>query len=232
MPPFYSQFERQAISDAVEIAGLRPLGLINDGAAIAVNYAMTRSFPTPEHHIIYDAGASSTSATLVTFSTSTSNTTKAESTIIEVKGIGYDALLGGTELDRRLRDILVSKFSPGGGRDIRTDPKGMSKLWKEAGRVKSVLSVNTEASSSIESLAWDVDFKTRVSRAEFEEACADLVPRFAQPIVDALAQSKLTLDDISSLVLAGGASRTPMIQAAIVSVVGECVRQILFVSFR
>ncbi|EJD41107.1 HSP70-domain-containing protein [Auricularia subglabra TFB-10046 SS5] len=223
VPAFYSQFERQAISDAIEIAGLRPAGLVNDGAAIAVNYAMTRSFPSVEHHIIYDAGASTTTATLVSFRTVDANSTatKSESTIIEVKGLGYDELLGGTELDRRLREILADKFEATHKRSLRNDPKAMAKLWKEAGRVKTVLSVNNDARASIESLAFDLDFKSSVSRAEFETACDDLHSRFSQPLLDALAQSKLTLDDITSVILAGGASRTPMIQAAIAKVVGE-----------
>ena len=57
VPPFFTQFERDALADAVEIAGLKLLALINDGTAVAVNYAMTRTFTEPERHIIYDAGA-------------------------------------------------------------------------------------------------------------------------------------------------------------------------------
>ncbi|KAH9998716.1 hypothetical protein BJV77DRAFT_1064706 [Russula vinacea] len=56
VPAFFSQFERDAIADAIELAGLRLLALVNDGAAIVVNYAMTRQFPEPERHIVYDAG--------------------------------------------------------------------------------------------------------------------------------------------------------------------------------
>jgi len=138
VPPWYSQFERRALSDALEIAGMKTLGLINDGAAIAVNYAMTRSFPETEHHIIYDAGSASTSATLVSFTTTSDNKTKAESTLIEVRGVGFDTLLGGAELDRRIRDILVEKFDASPkvaslGKSVKSDPKGMAKLWKEAG---------------------------------------------------------------------------------------------------
>ena len=67
VPAFFSQFERDAIADAIELAGLRLLALVNDGAAIVVNYAMTRQFPEPERHIVYDAGTASTHATVVTF---------------------------------------------------------------------------------------------------------------------------------------------------------------------
>ncbi|KII90116.1 hypothetical protein PLICRDRAFT_174899 [Plicaturopsis crispa FD-325 SS-3] len=214
VPPFYTQFERDAVADAIEIAGLRTLALINDGTAVAVNYAMTRNFPTPEHHIIYDAGASSIRATVVSFASTTG-------TQISVAGVGYDRQTGGTELDRRLRNILIEDFNAKHKRDVRTDKRGMTKLWKEAGRVKAILSANTDAVSTVESVAWDIDFKTKVSRAKFENACSDLKGRFSQPIADALAHAGLTLNDITSVILTGGSSRTPMIQSAVRSYVGN-----------
>ena len=155
VPPYFTQFERDALADAVEIAGLRLLTLINDGTAVAINYAMTRSFPETERHIIYDAGASSTRATIVTFSTDSGdakgNSAK-DTTSVTVNGIGYDRVVGGTEIDRRLREILIADFSKRYGRDIRSDPKAMAKLWKEAGRVKAILSANSEAMATVSHL--------------------------------------------------------------------------------
>ena len=152
VPPFYAQFERDAIADAVELAGLRLLALVNDGAAVAVNYAMTRQFAAdaPERHIVYDAGAASTRATVVTFSAQNQGTAKRDpGTLITVNGVGYDRLAGGTELDRRLREILVENFEHKHGVAIREDPKAMMKLWKEADRLKAILSANTEASARV-----------------------------------------------------------------------------------
>ncbi|KAI3608795.1 hsp70 family chaperone lhs1 [Moniliophthora roreri] len=219
VPPYYTQFERDAVADAIEISGLRTLALVHDGTAVAVNYAMTRSFPTPEYHVIYDAGASSIRATVVQLSTD--HKTTPPGTQIVTKGVGYDRKVGGTELDRRLREILADAFIGKHHKDIRKDRRGMTKLWKEAGRVKAILSANTEAMSTVESLAFDIDFKSKVTRAQFEAACEDLKPRYAQPILDALAQAGLTLDNITSVIYTGGATRTPMIQAAVKAVVGE-----------
>ena len=146
VPAFFSQFERDAIADAVELAGLRLLALMNDGAAVAVNYAMTRQFPQPERHIVYDAGAASTRATVVTFS---SQGKKQDTTLITTNGIGYDRFAGGTELNRRLREILVEEFEHKHGVRIRDDPKAMMKLWKESERLRGILSANTEASSRV-----------------------------------------------------------------------------------
>ncbi|KAG6369740.1 Hsp70 protein-domain-containing protein [Boletus reticuloceps] len=222
VPPHYTQFERDAIVDAVEIAGMKTLMLINDGTAVAVNYAMTRTFSsTPEYHIIYDAGASSTRATLVSFAAVEDPKTKAPYTQISVLGVGFDRSTSGTDLGRRMRDILVERFFSQHKQDIRRDNRGMAKLWQEASRVKTILSANTEATSTVESVAFDLDFKTKVTREQFERACSDLRSRFAKPIHDAVASAGLNLDQISSVILTGGNSRTPMVQAAIKAAVGE-----------
>ncbi|KIY68804.1 actin-like ATPase domain-containing protein [Cylindrobasidium torrendii FP15055 ss-10] len=216
VPPHFTQFERDAIVDAIEISGLRTLALINDGAAVAVNYAMTRNFPEEEYHIIYDAGASAIRATVVSFLTN-----DAGQTAIQVHGVGFDRSVGGTELDRRLREILADDFNAKHKRDIRKDKRGMAKLWKEAGRVKAILSANNDAISNVESVAWDIDFKTKVSRKALEAASSDLQSKFAQPIFKALINAGLSLDQISSVIFTGGATRTPMIQTAVKKAVGE-----------
>jgi len=154
VPPFYSQFERDAVADAIEIAGLRTLALVNDGTAVAVNYAMTRTFPTSEYHIIYDAGASSIRATLVSFSSDATAKDDASGTQISVEAVGYDRMTGGNELDRRLREMLITNFQSKHKRDIRGDKKGMAKLWKEAGRVKAILSANSDAVATVRYHTW------------------------------------------------------------------------------
>lgn len=185
VPPYFSQFERDAIVDSIEIAGLKTLALINDGTAVAVNYAMTRTFPRPEYHIIYDAGASGIRATVASFTTTTDPKTSVAGTHINVAGIGYDRTVGGTELDRRMRQILLDAFKTG---DV--DERVMAKLWKEAQRVKAILSANTETTSHLE---WDTDFKAKITRAEFEKRCEDLKDQFVKPIRDALTMAGLTL---------------------------------------
>jgi hypoxia up-regulated 1 len=145
VPPFYSQAERDAVADAIEISGLRTLALINDGTAVAINYAMTRSFPTPEYHVIYDAGASAIRATVASFVTTEGKTRDKDSTQITVVGVGFDRNTGGIELDRRLRDLLADDFARKHGRDLRRDKRGMARLWKETSRVKAILSANSES---------------------------------------------------------------------------------------
>ncbi|KAG8842725.1 lumenal Hsp70 protein [Serendipita sp. 405] len=97
----------------------------------------------------------------------------------------------------------------------------MAKLWKEANRVKTILSANAESRVTIESFLDDIDFRTSIGRSEFEDACQDLVARFAQPIWDAIASAEFKPSDISSIIMAGGISRVPMVQSAIKAAFGE-----------
>lgn len=223
VPPYFTQFERDAVVDSLEIAGLRLTALINDGSAVALNYAMTRSFSEKkEWHIIYDAGAGGIRATVVSFeSLKVTGKKGKEGTKISVVGVGFDRSAGGIELDRRLRDMLALDFEAKHGRTITGDTRGMSRLWKEAARIKAILSANTEAFASVESIAFDLDFKAKVTRSAFEAACSDLHPKFAQPILDAVLNAGVTIDDITSVILTGGHSRTPMVQTAVKAVVGD-----------
>ncbi|PPR02281.1 hypothetical protein CVT24_011619 [Panaeolus cyanescens] len=221
VPPYFSQFERDAIADAIEISGLKTLALINDGTSTAVNYAMTRTFNTPEYHVIYDAGASGIRATVASFTTTQESKSVGAATHIAVAGVGYERNIGGTEMDLRLRELLVKAFNKKAGKDVRADKRGMAKLWKETQRIKAILSANTEVIASVESVAWDVDFKQKFTRAEFEEACQDLKSHYALPIQNALNNAGLTMDNVTSIILTGGVSRVPMVQAALKAAYGE-----------
>ncbi|KAH7910567.1 hypothetical protein BJ138DRAFT_1087445 [Hygrophoropsis aurantiaca] len=248
IPPYYTHAERNAILDAAELAGLRVLALVHDGTAVAVNYAMTRTFKQTEYHVVYDVGAGGVRATVVAFDPVEGDTT-GKGVQITVLGVGYDRTIGGTDLDRRLRDILVERFNArhggarrrndsqsrysGGGdwytHDIRDDKRGMAQLWKEAGRVKAILSANADATAVIDTTLpnptngpVEVDFRTKITRAEFEAVCADLLRSgsFVQPVWDAVKKAGVGMNDVSSVILTGGASRTPMIQTAIKEAVG------------
>ncbi|KAF8335867.1 actin-like ATPase domain-containing protein [Cantharellus anzutake] len=236
VPPYFSQVERQSFIDALEISGLRLLALVHDGTAVAVNYAMTRSFPEKEFHVIYDAGAGAIRATVASFSspdapppsTTTTKiarnlkTTTKESAIIEIFGFGWNKEATGNELTRRLKYLFINRFEEKHGKDILSaDPKALARLLKEAERVKGILSANTDAFSMVESITGDIDFRTKTSRAEFEGMCEDLKPLYVQPILDALANSGLTMENITSVILAGGHSRVPMVQAELKALVGE-----------
>ncbi|KAK0549883.1 lumenal Hsp70 protein [Tilletia horrida] len=237
IPAFYTAAERQAIYDAAGLVGMRPR-LVSDGAAVAVNYALTRTFPQPELHVFYDSGAGSTRATLVEFSTQkvtpdsilTAASTPKEVTNIDVLAVGWDRTAGGLALDLIVRDILIKKFeaSPAATKlqtPLRQNQRAMAKLLREANRVKHILSANAFASSSIEGLAEDIDFRTRVEREDFEASvrAAKLDDGFVAPLAQLLKSASTKVSsyaDINSVVLVGGNSRVPLVQQAITTAGG------------
>lgn len=111
VPPFFTQIERQALLDAAKIAKLPVLGLMSDETAVALNYAVSRSFPVQQNHIFYDMGAGSTVAAVVQFDALNSTKSKTSTPVISVKSIGYDKNLGGTQFDVKLQQFLAAEFT-------------------------------------------------------------------------------------------------------------------------
>lgn len=227
VPYHFTVEQRRALEDAAEISGLKLISLVNDGVGVAVNFASSRSFETEkQYHVIYDVGAGSTCATLVSIRQGEipdPNSRIAKSGIvIEVEGVGYDVGVGGHLLTERVRDLLINKFleaNPSIKRSkLLADHRALAKLWNEANKVKYVLSANTETRSSVEGVVDDIDFKTHVTRDEFEQLTQDLRPRVSQPIVDALTKQLNTsnapvdIKKVDSIILTGGSVRVPFIQ--------------------
>ncbi|XP_078038364.1 hypoxia up-regulated Grp170 co-chaperone protein isoform X2 [Augochlora pura] len=219
VPGFFNQIERRALAQAAELAGIKVLQLINDYTAVALNYGIFRSkeITTTAHYVMfYDMGASSTTATLVSYQNiKTKEKGFAETNShVGILGVGYDRTLGGLEVQLRLRDYLAKEFDALNKTSnlASTNPKAMAKLFKEAGRVKNVLSANTEHYAQIEGLIDEHDFRLKVTREKLEQLCADLFERVADPVKMALQTSGLTLDVVSQVVLVGAGTRMPKIQ--------------------
>ena len=208
VPPFATQLERQAYIDATEIAGLDVLGLVNDGLAVAIQYAMARTFSEIEYHVVHDVGASSTTSTLVSFITEQAENKNV--TTVAVRGVGFDREAGGNVMDKCVFDILISSFIAKHGDGIRGSARSLAKLRRESTRVKQLLSANAEVYSSIESLYDGIDFRHKVSRADFDDGVAQAVA--TQPVWDALVMSGIGMEQVTSVIFAGGASRTPIVQ--------------------
>ncbi|CAL1676030.1 unnamed protein product [Lasius platythorax] len=219
VPGFFNQAERRALIQAAELAGLKVLQLINDYTAVALNYGVfgrTEINDSAHYIMFYDMGASSTTATVVSYQ----NVKTKERGFVEtnphvnVLGVGYDRTLGGLEMQIRLQNYLATEFdalkkTPN---SVFTSPRAMAKLFKEAGRVKTVLSANADHFAQIEGLIDDIDFRLQVTREKLEEICADLFERITNPVKIALETSALTMDVISHVVLVGAATRMPKVQ--------------------
>ncbi|KAJ2276476.1 lumenal Hsp70 protein, partial [Coemansia sp. RSA 370] len=223
VPSFFDRAQRQAMLDAAELAGLRTAALVNDGSAVALSYAMNRVFEAPERHVFYDMGASKTVATVSGFyARKGAGKTKAKAKakkplVISTHSFAADSTLGGQEVDFIMRDLLAAKFaaSSGDAVDLAGSARAMTRLLREAKRVKTILSVNVEATASVEGLINGIDFRAPITRAELERATVHLLPRIRAPIDIALAEANLTIADIDSIVLVGGGSRVPFVQRAL-----------------
>jgi hypoxia up-regulated 1 len=238
VPPFYTQEEKRAVELAANLAGLRVLELISDGLAVGLNYATTRTFPSindggkPEHHLVFDMGAGSTKATVLKFQGRTvKDVGKFNKTIQEVQvlGSGWDRTLGGDALNAVIVDDMIAQFvaSPAAKNiaptveAVQGHGRAAAKLWKEAERLRQILSANANTQASFEGLYEDVDFKYKIDRAHFEKLTETHAARIRIAVQKALDMANLEIKDLDSVILHGGAIRTPFVQKELEKFVGN-----------
>ncbi|KAF5302060.1 hypothetical protein FQA39_LY19069 [Lamprigera yunnana] len=228
VPGYFNQVERKALLQAAELADLKVLQLINDYTAVALNYGIFRIKDfneTAQYVMFFDMGASATTATVVSYQTIKTKEkgyveTHPQLTVI---GIGYDRTLGGLDIQLRLRDYLATKFNEmkKTPNDVFKNPRAMAKLFKEAGRVKNVLSANADHFAQIEGLLDEMDFKLQVTRDTMENLCSDLYERVTGPIRQALKVAGLTTDVLNQVILFGAGTRSPKVQKILHEIVGQ-----------
>lgn len=238
IPPFYTAEERRALQSAAELAGFKVLGMVSDGLSVGLNYATSRQFPNlnegakPEYHMVFDMGAGSTKASIMKFQSRTvKDVGKFNKTVQEVQvlGSGWDRTLGGDALNSLIVDDMISQFVQSKGvqkisasvEGVKKHGRAVAKLTKEAERVRHVLSANQNTQANFEGLYEDVDFKYKITRADFETMAEQHADRVGNAIKDALKMSNLDIADLDSIILHGGATRTPFVQKALEKVVGS-----------
>lgn len=228
VPGYFNQAERRALLQAAQLADLKVLQLINDYTAVALNYGIFRRKDfneTAQYVLFYDMGAYSTTATLVSYQNIKTKErgyveTLPQATII---GVGYDRTLGGLEMQIRLQKYLAEKFNDlkKTKSDVTQNARSMAKLFKEAGRVKNVLSANAEHYAQIEGLLDEQDFKQLVTREVFENLVSDLFDRVEKPIEIALKTAGLAKEVLNQIVLVGAGTRVPKVQERLQKFVGQ-----------
>lgn len=190
---------------------------MNDYTAVGLNYGIfqRKNFnETAQYFMFYDMGASKTTATVVSYQLVKDKVLRETLPVVQVVGVGFDRTLGGLEMQLRLRDYLADAFNAmkKTTQNVYESPRALAKLFKEAGRVKNVLSANNDHYAQIEGLLDEQDFKFMVKREKFEELCADLFERVAAPVKKAVESAGISMDVITQVILFGGATRTPKIQ--------------------
>jgi heat shock protein 4 len=216
VPAWFTDVQRRAMIDAADIAGLNALRLVNDTTATALGYGITKlDLPGPEEKprrvAFVDIGYSDYTATIVEFR-------KGE---LNVKSTAYDRHFGGRDFDYALTEHFADEFKEKYKIDIRTHPKAWSRTLAAAEKLKKVLSANPQAPMSIESLMEDTDVRAMVKREEMEDMVRPLLNRITVPIEQALAEAKLTVDDIDHIEMVGGCTRVPALKETISKFFGK-----------
>ncbi|KAK0629754.1 heat shock protein 70 family [Bombardia bombarda] len=216
VPAWFTDIQRRTLIDAAEIAGLKVLRLMNDTTAAALGYGITKlDLPAadekPRRVAFVDVGHSNYTCSIIEFK-------KGE---LAVKSTAYDRHLGGRNFDKALVDHLAKEFLGKYKIDITTNGKAMTRVLAAAEKLKKILSANLQAPLNIESLMNDVDVRAMITREEFEALVEPVLTRVQAPLEQALADAKLTKDDIDVIEVVGGGSRVPAIKERIQAFFGK-----------
>lgn len=210
VPAWFTDNQRRALMDAAEIAGLKLLRLMNDTTATALGYGITKSdLPTAEEQprrvAFVDIGHSNYTCSIVAFK-------KGE---LQVLSTAYDRHFGGRNFDKILIDHFAKEFKERYKIDIHSNPKAYLRVATGVEKMKKVLSANAMAPLNIESVMNDIDVQTMLKREEFETLCKPLLDRATIPLEQALADAKLSIEDIDIVEVVGGSSRVPALKERI-----------------
>ncbi|OZJ04752.1 hypothetical protein BZG36_01799 [Bifiguratus adelaidae] len=214
VPGWFTDVQRRAVLNAAEIAGLNCLRLVNDLAAAALGYGITKTdLPEekPRNVVFCDIGHSNYSVAVVSF-------VKGQLT---VRGTAYDRHFGGRNFDQVLVEKLAEQFKEKYKIDVFTNNKALFRLRAAAERLKKVLSANPQAPINIESIMDDKDVSAIVNRSDFEDWMKDTLDRVEVPLQEALAAAGMTSADIDSIEMVGGSTRIPAIKERISKFFGK-----------
>jgi heat shock protein 1/8 len=202
VPAYFNDSQRQATKDAGAIAGLNVLRIINEPTAAAIAYGLDKKGTGERNVLIFDLGGGTFDVSILTI----------EDGIFEVKSTAGDTHLGGEDFDGRLVEHFINQFKREYCKDIRSSPRALQRLRTAAERAKRTLSSSTETVIEIDSLFDGINFHSKITRARFEELCADLFRNTMDPVEKALRDAKLDKALIHDIVLVGGSTRVPKIQ--------------------
>merc|ERR1711892_1051613 len=202
VPAYFSDSQRQATKDAGVVSGVNVLRIINEPTAAAIAYGLDKKVSGEKHVLIYDLGGGTFDVSILTI----------EDGIFEVKATSGDTHLGGEDFDNRMVSHFMNEFKRKHKKDIANNKRAVRRLRTACERAKRTLSASAQASIEIDSLFEGIDFYTSITRARFEELCADLFRGTMDPVEKSLRDAKMDKSDIHEIVLVGGSTRIPKIQ--------------------
>ncbi|MEU6574876.1 molecular chaperone DnaK [Streptomyces sp. NPDC046805] len=207
VPAYFNDAQRTATRDAGRIAGLEVLRIINEPTAAALAYGMDKK--QHETVLVFDLGGGTFDVSILDVGDG----------VVEVRSTAGDSHLGGDDFDRRLVDYLADDFQKENGIDLRKDPQALQRLFEAAEKAKTELSSVTQTQVSLPFITADASgpkhLTDSIMRSTFEQITSDLVERCLGPVQQAMADAKVGESDIDEVILVGGSTRIPAVQALV-----------------
>ena len=213
VPAYFNDSQRQATKDAGKIAGVEVLRIVNEPTAASLAYGLEKK--SNETIIVFDLGGGTFDVSIL----------EVGDGVFEVLSTSGDTHLGGDDFDKKIVDYLAGEFQRSEGIDLRKDKQALQRLTEAAEKAKIDLSNLTQADINLPFITATQDgpkhLDTTLTRQKFEELCADLIDRCRIPVEAALRDSKLDKSKIDEVVLVGGSTRIPAVQAVVKRVLGK-----------
>lgn len=213
VPAYFNDAERQATKEAGKIAGLNVLRIINEPTAASLAYGLENN--EDQKILVFDLGGGTFDVSVLEISEG----------VFEVKSTSGDSKLGGDDWDQRIMDWLIEKFKSSTGIDISNDKMAIQRIKEGAEKAKIELSSTSETEINLPFITANDSgpqhLLEKLSRSEFEKITADLVERTKSPVENALSDAGLNYSDIDHVILVGGSTRMPAVQALVKSLTGK-----------
>jgi molecular chaperone DnaK len=213
VPAYFNDSQRQATKDAGKIAGLKVERIINEPTAAALAYGLEKK--KEEKIAVFDFGGGTFDISILDIGDN----------VVEVLSTNGDTHLGGDDLDEVLINHLGDEFKKTEGIDLRGDPMAHQRLKEAAEKAKCELSTQLEATVNLPFITADTSgpkhLQITISRSKFESLAEPIFERLKEPCNKALADSKLTGNDIAEILLVGGSTRIPKVQEIVKGIFGK-----------
>ncbi len=204
VPAYFNDSQRQATRDAGRIAGLEVMRILNEPTAAALAYGLEQQ--DSKKILVFDLGGGTFDVSIL----------EVGDGVFEVKATSGDTQLGGNDFDKKIVDWLAEQFLEQEGIDLRKDRQALQRLTEAAEKAKIELSGVSVTDINLPFIIATEDgpkhIETRLSRAQFEELCGDLISRLRRPLKRALSDAGLSPVQIGEVVLVGGATRMPVVK--------------------
>ena len=216
VPAYFNDAQRQATKEAGEIAGLKVMRIINEPTAAALAYGMDKKNADMKI-VVFDCGGGTHDVSVLELGEG----------VFEVKSTDGDTHLGGDDFDQKIIDWLAEEFmsTEGDGLDLRKDAMALQRLKEAAEKAKVELSSSASTEINlpyVTATATGPKHLVRtLSRAKFEQLADDLIRRTIEPCKTALKNAGYSTSDIDEIILVGGSTRIPAIQAAVEKFFGK-----------